>query len=436
MPLLQNKQRPSRCPDAETLCALAQDDVSEPHKEAFVAHTAACPTCANLHERLRGFHEASPSSQGPEWGQTQKRLDNWIESFLAAEAPVRTVASHARQSGQRLSWQIFAESFRALQIRWVVVPAAALALVVCAFFIGRISVRPVPQQLAEAVPSKESIPDATTRRGAIKDAPITDPQLLSQSGPPPAHGSPTQPNAIAPGRPPSSGLPSASAGSPQVESTTETTAIIPSVSPNAAVAEPAGVASVSEPPAIQNNSALQTAQTNSPTTPINPVGIVKQDAAARVSPPTEVRSITALRSNTSAPPKKVASPPPAPAEVRIEAGTRVWISLKSVRQRADGGSDFSGTVLLPVMQSGAALLAQNTQISGILSVKQDKTKVQIMEFASNGAHYRLKGTGGDANTGSGTGTAVKFDAGKVLETWMVSASTFGKLPEESKPVEK
>jgi hypothetical protein len=28
------------------------------------------------------------------------------------------------------------------------------------------------------------------------------------------------------------------------------------------------------------------------------------------------------------------------------------------------------------------------------------------------------------------GTAVKFDAGKVLETWIVSASIFGKLPKE------
>lgn len=47
----------------------------------------------------------------------------------------------------------------------------------------------------------------------------------------------------------------------------------------------------------------------------------------------------------------------------------------------------------------------------------------------------MKGTGGEANTGSGTGTAVKFDAGKVLETWMVSASAFEKLPEEVRPAE-
>jgi hypothetical protein len=141
---------------------------------------------------------------------------------------------------------------------------------------------------------------------------------------------------------------------------------------------------------------------------------------------TALRSVAASRTGASAAAPKTVQPAAvsAPAEVRIEAGTRVWISLKSVRQRADGGSDFSGVVLLPVIQSGATLLGQDTQISGTISVRQGTTTVQILEFVSNGARYRLKGTGGEANTGSGTGSAVKFDEGKVVETWMISASIF------------
>jgi hypothetical protein len=96
----------------------------------------------------------------------------------------------------------------------------------------------------------------------------------------------------------------------------------------------------------------------------------------------------------------------------------------------DGVSDFSGVVLLPVVQSGTVLLERSTQISGVIGVRQGKTAVQIMELVSNGARYRLKGTGESASTRPEMGTAVKFDAGKVLETWIVSASIFGKLPKE------
>jgi hypothetical protein len=110
--------------------------------------------------------------------------------------------------------------------------------------------------------------------------------------------------------------------------------------------------------------------------------------------------------------------------------------LKSVHQRADGASEFSGVVLLPVMQSGAMLLDRNTPISGIVSVRPDKTTVQIMEFVLNRARYRLQGAGSEANTRAGAGTAVKFDAGKVLETWIVSTSIFGKLPEDARAPEK
>ena len=45
------------------------------------------------------------------------------------------------------------------------------------------------------------------------------------------------------------------------------------------------------------------------------------------------------------------------------------------------------------------------------------------------------GTGG-TSVRAGTGTAVKFDAGKVLETWIVSTSIFGKLPEDARAPEK
>jgi hypothetical protein len=122
--------------------------------------------------------------------------------------------------------------------------------------------------------------------------------------------------------------------------------------------------------------------------------------------------------------------------IRLDAGTRVWITLKSVHPRADGASEFRGTVLLPVTQSGAVLIGRNSEVSGIMNVRNGKRSVQILEFLSTGAHYRLRSAGGEANLRLlGAGQALEFDAGKVLETWMASASTYEKAPGEPRPPE-
>ena len=126
----------------------------------------------------------------------------------------------------------------------------------------------------------------------------------------------------------------------------------------------------------------------------------------------------------------------APPVIRLDAGTRVWITLKSVHPRADGASEFRGAVLLPVTQSGAVLIGRNSEVSGVMSVRNGKRSVQILEFLSTGAHYRLRGASGEANLRLlGAGQALEFDAGKVLETWMASASTYEKVPGEPRPPE-
>jgi hypothetical protein len=99
-------------------------------------------------------------------------------------------------------------------------------------------------------------------------------------------------------------------------------------------------------------------------------------------------------------------------------------------------SEFRGVVLLPVTQSDAVLLGRNTEVSGTMAVRNGKKSVQIMEFLSPGAHYRLRSASGEADLRLlGAGDVVEFDAGKVLETWMASASTYEKLPGEAKPPE-
>jgi len=120
--------------------------------------------------------------------------------------------------------------------------------------------------------------------------------------------------------------------------------------------------------------------------------------------------------------------------ITLDAGTRVWIALESVRPRGDGASEFRGRVLLPVTQSGAVLLSRNVEVSGTMAVRNGKRSVQITEFLSTGARYRLKGASGEADLRLlGAGEAVEFDAGRVVETWMASVSTYEKVPGESSP---
>ena len=127
---------------------------------------------------------------------------------------------------------------------------------------------------------------------------------------------------------------------------------------------------------------------------------------------------------------------PAPPLIRLDAGTRVWITLKSIHPRADGVSEFRGLVLLPVTQSGATLLGRNTEVSGTMTVNNGKRSVQIREFLSAGTRYRLRGASGEANLRLlGAGEVVQFDAGRVLETWMSVVSTYEKQSVESKPPE-
>jgi hypothetical protein len=71
-----------------------------------------------------------------------------------------------------------------------------------------------------------------------------------------------------------------------------------------------------------------------------------------------------------------------------------------------------------------------------VTVRNGKRSVQILEFLTPGAHYRLRGASGEANLRlPGAGEAVEFDTGRVLEAWMAAISTYEKRSGESRPPE-
>lgn len=411
------------CPEAEAFCAVSGGETGETLKNAVAAHTARCPACSDLQRRLQAFDNPLLTGQETEWGQTEDRLANWLESFLTSGAAVDLAGRRTKASHPRLWWKRLASPPSAWQMRWVLVLAAASAVAVCSFLAGRLSA-PRPRQLTAAASYSSSspnpIPAGTVANGRIPEKRPDRESQLSQAAPQtqpnPAGGAPTP--SSAPLRiSPSPVIPAA----PREIARATDTALLPPPAPNS------GKTPASSPLEPRPSG---TAPSVGPAGP----GVL----SSRRAPPSVVRSIVASRGVALAPEPAVVHSPaiPAPPVIRFDAGTRVWIALRSVLPLADGASGFRGVVLLPVTQSDAVLLGRNTEVSGTMTLRNGKRSVQILEFLSPGAHYTLRSASGEVDLRLlGAGEVVEFDAGRVLETWMVSVSTYEKLPGEPRPPE-
>jgi hypothetical protein len=115
---------------------------------------------------------------------------------------------------------------------------------------------------------------------------------------------------------------------------------------------------------------------------------------------------------------------PSPAYIHINAGTRVWILLQSTSPATNGAFTFRGMVLLPVTQGGAILLDRETRVVGTGMVNQGRNTIRITEFVWHGIRDRLRGSLEGRPSGPGTGPAVQFSAGQVLETWLAFPSIY------------
>ena len=452
MPLLRRRLTADPCPEAEALRAVAEGKASETLKNAIAMHTARCPACRDLQHRLQAFDDPMLTGMEAEWEQTEERLDGWLESFLTSEAAVYQVGHRTKEARPHLWWKRLVNPPIAWQMRWVLVPVAASAVVICSFLAGRLSA-PRPRELtAAATPYTSSSPNPQPAGTVASDHIL---ESRPAQGRHPSQATPrTQPNpaegaAVASSAPrrisPSPVPPVAPQESARATDTAVLMEPVPSNSGQAPISpslEPqqksTGTMAPAAPisPPVQNEHAVETAEAPRSVPPAGRAGTGVQ--SSRRGMPNGIMSVVASRKVSPAPGATTVHSPaiPAPPVITLDAGTRVWITLQSVRQRADGVSEFQGVVLLPVMQSGVILLGRNTEVSGTMTVRNGKRSVQILEFLSPGAHYRLRNASGEADLRLlGAGDVVEFDAGRVLETWMASVSTYEKLPGESRPPE-
>jgi hypothetical protein len=443
--LLGRRSGTAPCPEAAAFQAASEGDTSGALKNAMAEHASGCPDCRDLQQRMERFDAPMVADHDAEWIQTEKRLDNWLESFLASDAAVHHERDRVGASLLRLSWARLTGPSAFRQWRWALVPALALALVIGSFLAGRVSVRRAPQVTAEVqrLPVTIIPPRTVVDQSASEKEPTGKSQgsLPAQIPPKPAQG-----GTIASNAPKRIGPPSTAPTEPQGGAHPTETAVLAPPPPSNPAKTP--ISSPPEPlqgppgesatisPSVRGGRAVETAETSSvaPSIPSARPGVLPSSRAT----PSGLRSVVASRGVAHAREAREEHPPavPAPAVIRLDAGTRVWITLKSIHPRTDGVSEFRGLVLLPVTQSGATLLGRNTEVSGTMTVSNGKRSVQILEFLSAGAHYKLRGASGEANLRLlGAGEVVQFDAGRVLETWMSVVSTYEKQPGESKPPE-
>ena len=447
IPLLGRRFNAAPCPKVAAFLTPSDGGTGGVLKKATAEHASGCADCGDLQQRFERFDAPMVIDHDGEWAQTEKRLDNWLESFLASGAGVRHEGDRIRASRLRVVWERLTEPTAVRQSRWVLVPAATLALVICSFLAGQFSVRRPPQVTAEVASLNRSAANMASPQTVVEqraaDRRATGESQVSQ--PPQPQPEAAAGAAIASGAHvrigPSTASPSAPHNLPRPTDIAVLALLAPSKPEKASSSSPlepsqnptGSLEPIYPSPGDRN---VETAAASGSAPSIGPAG---RGVLPSLRPAASaMRSLVISRGVAPAPVARTAPAPaiPTPAVIKLEAGTRVWISLKSIHPRAGGVSEFRGVVLLPVTQSGTTLLGRNTGVSGTMTVRNGKRSVQILEFLSAGAHYRLSGASGEASLRLlGAGEVVQFDAGRVLETWMAAVSTYEKQSGEPGPPE-
>jgi len=99
--------------------------------------------------------------------------------------------------------------------------------------------------------------------------------------------------------------------------------------------------------------------------------------------------------------------------------------MKSIDRRSNGRFAFRGTLFQRTALAGGVALEPGAEITGSGTVSRGKTSLLVTELIHQRARYTLKSeTGGTIARSAGSGGAVSFDAGRVLEMWLASDSTY------------
>jgi hypothetical protein len=404
----QREHTKDTCPNTEVLLLLTDDSADPWLRKAYESHLERCPTCAELDRRLLRFAQSAVIDQ-PEWRATEKRLDNWMDGFLHSRRRESTANAGPETLKRRARWgDVWGP------VLWEIsVATGILALLVVAFIAYsnfEMVRRDKSSQTAKVAQSEnasvavehnaESVPEsvARTERRSAPRRPRATAIRTRNSQPLTVHK---------PGSPRSSELAKQANGtstSPHEQSASagnnDARGALPTKSPS---------------PIFEERPAMTTAQASKGCAfcSVRPANTQTSHSA---SVPDVVGTIS--RQDTT--------PALRTRSLRLASGTRLWISVESTQPQRDGSMAFHGSLLLPLRDANSSNLEHGTEVAGSVIVEQTRSFLSLGEIIIKGTHYKLRGNdvGGGVAQAAGSGSAVRFDSGKVLELWLSSDSTY------------
>jgi hypothetical protein len=386
------------CPEAQSLCTRADSEETGTISGKLSQHIEHCSVCSDLHRRLMLFDQPASLGLDSDAIEAEKRLDSWLKGFLASQsmnsqAPLVVSAPSTvplrSTSNPRPFWQM----------QWALAATAIAVIALGVLYIRRSITAQAPAPMIAQATS-----DGRSPAQAESQVPTEQVSATEQ-----------HPQAVAP-------KPPRTSGSSKVVSPPRPAANVPNQPPdahqnNSPTIQPAPVVLAPQvatrTPSLPANAPNQSASANTITPRTATVAPVSRSSGPLMQAP----GVPAARTNT-------ASRSTAPPTVQLPAGTRIWLTLDSVTSQPEGRFQFRATLLLPVTASGTLLLGKGAQVIGSGQTIQNETSIQITELVTSGQRYKLSPASSGVSKMSGSGKAVRFESGQVLEMWLDSLSTF------------
>jgi hypothetical protein len=418
MPQLRqvNRVRMGSCPDAELLTAFTENKVAAFVREAITAHLEQCRECSEICAQLVNFSDAGSPAIDPEWANAGKRLGNWMDGFLASQAA-------EKKRSTSVPTQDVPKVIFSWKSRWAVGVAVLALAVIAGVSAKRVWMTRSNVQIAKRQASPTdvmSVPD----RAAQSDT--TGPANAEQQ---------MKPTAASPaGSAPELGVGAKESGNSPVASSETPDRIRKTGEPENQSRSSTRVPRPAEPVRDGNNEATNREVHTYGLPDLSPNDKIGAGTKPTVSPPASVMHAAAsphpqdlARGPEDSSPATI---PPPIDRFRLEAGTRLWIRLNSPSPHEDGNFTFEGSLFRRVAQAGSTPLEQGTQLTGSGTIRNSKITVLVSRFVIQGVPYVLQGARGLSKQKTpGTGAAVEFDNGQVIEMWFSSLSVYGKAAE-------
>jgi len=408
----QNIDKKNPCPDSELLAAFSENRVDGFVLGAVAAHLIQCADCADLHHRLLNLAKADIQADPAEWRNAEKRLDNWMNTYLRAqpgraESGLQTKPA-VRTAGTGTGWKLYSR-----KVRWALGAVAVLELAVAIFFFklgfpsrsrqAEIAAQTAPLSLPPASPalSQEKTEPALENPPTVASAQPTEeaqPKIRGSSAKPKAHAAPRVPPADQ----------NAARGEERL------------VVPSDALNSPATPLETHETEGAGHAGVLAEPLANAPATP----SAADNSSSAATVPNAAVASKVSMNRGKGAAPEAKSTPASLPVLISLEYSTSMWMQLSSDSPPPDGTFHFHGTLLKPVELPAGVPFDANTRVYGFGGVNDGRISLIIKEFLFRGVRYRLK-------RGSGMARVEPFNGGRTLEMWLDEDSVYERVPNAS-----